>query len=698
MIKRITKRDNTEVSFDSKKILRAIQLAYFEVKGDTKDPNIVIIFNNVLKKLETLENVHVEYVQNVVAEEIKKIDKEVEEKFSLYRKRQELKRKSIMDKAIHSKIEYIENYKGATNAASGSKYDANANVENKNIATMSGELNKYENIQLNRKLMVDKITELYDEDLAKEYIRQLEKHEIYTHDETSIKPYCVSINMFPFLFDGLKKLGGGSSAPQNLSSFTGSFINLVFAVASQFAGAVATVEFLMYMDYFARKEWGDDYYKRYDEVVSLGNRPRTIDQKLDDYLSQVVYSINQPAAARDYQSVFWNISIFDKLYFESIFGDFHFPDGTQPIWESLDKLQRKFLKWFNKEREKEVLTFPVVTMAMLTDGEQPVDKEYALLAAEELSEGQSFFIYMSENADSLASCCRLRNELTDNTFSYSLGAGGVSTGSVNVITINLNRLVQDKRDIREEVKKVQKYQIAYRAIIKDFLDSGLLPVYDAGFITLEKQFLTIGINGMVEAAESQGIKAKPTEEYHEFVDSLLKPIYEENKRIKAETGIMFNTEFVPAENLGVKNANWDRNDGYTVTRDVYNSYFYAPDDTELNIVDKFVMHGKRFVQFLDGGSANHVNLDEHADVNQYLLLLNVAAKLGTNYWTINVRNTVCNECGYISKHTHENCIKCGSDNVDYATRIIGYLKRVSKFSEARQKEEHRRYYSEHENI
>lgn len=698
MVKIVTKRDGKESPFKKEKIKRVIELAFLRVKNNIKDERINIVYDNVLNELEGFENVHVETIQDIVASELYDVAPDVEESFSSYRANQEKNRNKRIDKIINSKIEYIENYKKASNPATGSKYDANANVENKNIATMGGEINKYENIQLNRKLMVNKITELWGKDMAKEYIRQLEEHEIYTHDETSIKPYCVSINMFPFLFDGLKGLGGGSTAPQNLSSFSGSFVNLIFAVASQFAGAVASVEYLMYMDYFARKEWGNNYHERFNEVVVLGNRPRTIEQKVEDYFSQVVYSINQPAAARDYQSVFWNISIFDKPYFESIFGDFRFPDGEPAQWDSLDWLQRKFLKWFNKEREKEILTFPVVTMAMLTDGEKPVDKDYADVAAEELSEGQSFFIYMSESADSLASCCRLRNEIVDNTFSYSLGAGGVSTGSINVITINLNRLVQDGRDIRKEVKKIHKYQIAYRSIIKEFLDAGLLPVYDAGFISLDKQFLTVGINGMVEAAESQGIAAKPTDEYHAFVDSLLKPIYEENKKIKKETGVMFNTEFVPAENLGVKNSNWDRNDGYIVTRDVYNSYFYAPDDENLNIVDKFVLHGKEFVQFLDGGSANHVNLDEHASKAQYLILLNTAAKLGTNYWTINVRNTVCNVCGYVDKSTHESCRRCGSEDVDYATRIIGYLKRVSKFSEARQKEEHKRHYKTNENL
>ena len=300
------------------------------------------------------------------------------------------------------------------------------------------------------------------------------------------------------------------------------------------------------------------------------------------------------------QSVFWNISIFDKPYFESIFGDFRFPDGTAPKWESLDWLQRKFLKWFNNERTKSILTFPVVTMALLTDGEKPVYEPYYNLCAEELSEGQSFFIYMSESADSLASCCRLRNELVDNTFSYSLGAGGVSTGSINVMTLNINRLVQQGIDIRESVKKVQKFQIAYRKIIEDLYNANMLPIYKAGYISLDKQFLTIGINGMVEAAESQGIAPRPTKEYQEFVESILKPIYEENKNIKKETGYMFNTEFVPAENLGVKNSRYDKQDGLIVTRNCYNSYFYAVEDTEINPMDKFVLHGKEFVKYLDG--------------------------------------------------------------------------------------------------
>ncbi len=598
-----------------------------------------------------------------------------------------------MEKSINRQMELINNYVSNENAASASKYDPNANVSVKNIATLSSELNKFDRILLNRRLMTDKITELFDEDLAKEYLRQLDDHEIYTHDETSIKPYCASVNLYPFLFEGLTGMGGESKAPQNIDSFCGTFINLVFALASQFAGAIATVEFLMYFDYFARKEWGEDYHSKYDDLATLGARPQTIEKRIEAYLQQVVYSINQPAASRGYQSIFWNISIFDKHYFNSIFGDFKFPDGKSPNWNSLNKLQQKFLKWFNKERTKALLTFPVVTVALLTEENDVKDLEYRDVVAQELAEGQSMFIYMSESADSLASCCRLRNELTDNTFSYSLGAGGVSTGSINVITMNLNRLVQKNISIEESVKKIHKYQFAYHSIIKDYYEANLLPAYTSGFISLDKQFLTVGVNGLVEAAESKGISITNSKEYNEFVDGVLYPIFEQNKLAKDKYGVMFNTEFVPAENLGVKNAKWDKDDGLQVNRECYNSYFYVVESDKTNPIDKFALHGEKFVKYLDGGSALHLNLDEHLDSNQYKLLLKIAAINKTNYWTVNVKNTVCNECGFIDKSTHTSCPKCGSTNIDYATRVIGYLKRVKSFSNARQVEEHDRAYS-----
>lgn len=580
---------------------------------------------------------------------------------------------------VKHKQAFIADYLAAQNPADGSKLDANANVTHKNIATLESELMKDFFIQVNRAQVSDKISELFSEELAKEYVRQIEDHEIYVHDETSLKPYCVSVTMYPFLLDGLTKLGGESQAPKHLESFCGTFVNFVFAVSSQFAGAVATVEFLAYFDYFARKDYGDDYLTTHRHDI-------------ENHLQHVVYALNQPAAARGYQSVFWNISVYDKFYFDSMFGEFVFPDMTKPVWNSVSALQDFFLTWFNGERNKTILTFPVVTVAMLTGEGQCKDTDFARNIATELAEGNSFFVYQSDSADSLASCCRLRSEISDNTFSYTLGAGGVATGSINVITVNMNRLVQDGRDLATEIDKIHKYQVAYRKLMEEYLAAGLLTVYDAGFITLDKQFLTIGINGMVEAAESQGIEAGNNEAYKAFVKRHLKVIYDANKVAKQTYGYMFNTEFVPAENLGIKNARWDRKDGYQVNRDCYNSYFYVVEDDSCNALDKFVLHGKELVEYLDGGSALHLNLDEKLDSEGYFKLLNVAATTGCNYFCVNVRITICNQCEAIDKRTLHACAKCGSADVDYGTRVIGYLKRVSAFSAGRRDEHALRHY------
>ena len=684
----VIKRDKKVEPFHVNKIDAAITKAFNAVN----EPIDSDILQDIKDELYINNIVSVEELQDQLEKALMACDYyDVAKAFILYR------RKRAESRALNEKKQFIKDYAKAKNAATGSKYDANANVTEKNIVTLNGELFKGDVIKVNRAILTDKIRELYGEELAKEYIRMLEQHLLYKHDETSIMPYCVAITMYPFLLEGLQPIGGLSARPKNLDSFCGMFVNLVFAISSQFAGAVATGEFLMYFDYFARKEWGDDYWKRPEEMV---DKHRNIDKTLEQKFQQIVYSINQPAAARNFQSVFWNISYFDKNYFEGIFGEFYFPDGTQPQWESLSWLQKKFAKWFNEERTKCILTFPVETMALLTNGEDVVDEEYADFTAEMYSKGHSFFTYMSDSPDSLSSCCRLRNEVTDNQFSYSLGAGGIATGSKSVMTLNINRLVQDAVNngydmieyLRENVKKVHKFQTAYNELLKDYLKDGLLTVYTAGFIDMKKQYLTIGVNGVIEAAEFLGIPVNDNPTYREFMQSILKTISDENRKARTKE-LMFNTEFVPAENLGVKHANWDKKAGYVVPRDCYNSYFYAVEDTSLTILDKFKLHGKEYVQWLDGGSALHMNLDEHLSKEQYRNLLRVAAVNGTNYFTFNIPNTICNDCGHIDKRYLKECPKCGSKNVDYATRVIGYLKRISNFSQARQEEASRRFYT-----
>mgnify|MGYP001029159196 FL=1 len=723
----VRKTNGSYEEYDKVKLMNGIREAY-KTAGE-ECPEVVVV--SIAENLYIYDKITSREIRRQVVEGLMSINKKVAiayiEKFD-----------AGVD--LRKKRDFIKDYIQASNAATGSKFDANANVTRKNIVTLGQELYKENNIKQNRYIMKDKIKALYGRQLANQYIKDLESHVLYKHDESGTPgyPYCVAITMYPFLVDGLRQLGGVSIAPTDLKSFCGEFINLVYSISSQFMGAVATPEFLLYMDYFIRKDYGDNYLDRLEDVVELNAKKRTLIKVIDNYFQQVVHSMNMPAGNRGYQTVFWNISYFDEPYFNGVFGDFRFPDGSAPKWETLSWLQKHFMNWFNEERNRYILTFPVETMALLTDGKDDfADPDYADFTAEMWAKGHSFFVYLSDSADSLASCCRLRNSLTDldkideshnhTTHQYSMGTASVSTGSKSVMTINLNRLIQlaarryflekkgvmldggkalnradyDKNQlysyireaVREGTERVHKYQIAFNEIIKDFLNAGMLDVYSAGFIDMRRQYLTIGVNGLTDAAEFLGLTISPNPEYNEFVDVVLETINITNRKDKTPEA-MFNTEFVPGENLSGKNYNWDKRDGFFVSpkHNMYSSYFYNPEDESLSMIDKFKLHGNDYVKHLDGGSALHMNVAEHLTKDQYRQLLKVAAHYGTNYFTFNCRNSVCNDCGYISKDTLEVCPKCGSRSMDYLTRVIGYLKRVSSFSEMRQEEAEHRFY------
>lgn len=724
----VRKTNGAYEEYDKVKLMNGIREAY-KTAGE-ECPEAVVV--SIAENLYIYDKITSREIRRQVEEGLMSINKKVAvayiEKFD-----------AGLD--LRKKRDFIRDYIAASNAATGSKFDANANVTRKNIVTLGQELYKENNIKQNRYIMKDKIKALYGRSLAGQYIKDLESHVLYKHDESGTPgyPYCVAITMYPFLVDGLIKLGGVSVAPTDLKSFCGEFINLVYSISSQFMGAVATPEFLMYLDYFIRKDYGDDYLDHLEDVVEMNAKKRTLVKVIDNYFQQVVHSMNMPAGNRGYQTVFWNISYFDESYFRGVFGDFRFPDGSEPKWETLSWLQKHFMNWFNEERNRYILTFPVETMALLTDGKDDfIDKEYADFTAEMWSKGHSFFCYLSDSPDSLASCCRLRNSITEldkvdeshnhTTHQYSMGTASVSTGSKSVMTINLNRLIQlatrryflekkgvvidgskalaradyDKNQlyeyireaVTEETERVHKYQKAFNEIIKDFLAAHMLDVYQAGFIDMKRQYLTIGVNGLTDAAEFLGLTISPNPEYNEFVDVILETINRSNKKDKTPD-TMFNTEFVPGENLSGKNYKWDQKDGFYVSpkHNMYSSYFYNPEDDSLSMIDKFKLHGNEYVKHLDGGSALHMNVAEHLTKDQYRQLLKTAAHYGTNYFTFNCRNTVCNDCGYISKDTLEVCPKCGSHNLDYLTRVIGYLKRVSSFSEMRQVEAAHRFYN-----
>lgn len=687
----IVKREGTTEPFSIEKIKNAIRKAFLSVGSFATEDDLT----SILARVNISSGMNVEDIQNQVERSLM-----AERYFSVAKSYMLYRQKHLEDRETRDRLQFLINYCAAENPASGSKYDANANVERKNIATLAGELPKSGFIRLNRRLLTDRLKDMYGKEVSDKYLDLLTNHFIYKNDETSLANYCASITMYPWLLGGTLSVGGNSKPPTNLKSFCGGFVNLVFIVSSMLSGACATPEFLMYMNYFISLEYGNDYFKKADEIVDLSRKRRSIDKIITDCFEQIVYSIDQPTGARNFQAVFWNISYYDRYYFESLFGEFVFPDGSKPDWESLSWLQKRFMMWFNKERTKTVLTFPVETMALLTSEGDVKDKDYGSFTASMYAQGHSFFTYMSDNADSLSSCCRLRNEIQDNGFSYTLGAGGVSTGSKSVLTINLNRCIQHASQsginyltfLEDVVDLVHKVQVAYDENLKDLQKKGMLPLFDAGYINLGRQYLTIGVNGLVEAAEFLGIEIRDSSEYASFVKDVLGLIERYNKKYRSKD-TMFNCEMIPAENVGVKHAKWDKEAGFKVSRECYNSYFYIVEDETINILDKIRMHGREYIEHLTGGSALHLNLEEHLTENQYRHLLKTAATEGCNYLTFNIPNTVCNECGHIDKRYLKECPVCKSNDIDYLTRVIGYMKRVSNFSVARQREAARRHYS-----
>jgi len=636
------------------------------------------------------------------------------------------------------------------------------------------------------------------------------------------------------------------------------------------------------------KEELDDYIKNIkdnpDYVLKLGDGTRTIKSQIYQYWQQIVYSINQPAGSRGLQSPFTNFSYFDKPFFDGMFGDFYFPDNTKPTWESVKWIQMEFMQWFNAERLKCLMTFPVETVTLLYKDGKFEDEEMFKFVCDEYARGHSFFTYISDTVDSLSSCCfkgneliqvkkdglsktmeikdfveefenesnsfgkkidtgyqiesynpetrkfedtkiigvlkreysgnmylfktgdfeiivtpdhilmakdkrngaicylpsktiyddykhyelavkeedkisfngkyrcgeltfdgkifvydieleknhyfstdnfvthncRLKNKVQIHEFNFTNGNVGIQTGSKSVITINLARNIQNwfniekaknpdykfthesypslKKHLGKLLERIYKYHTAYNELLWDMYDANLLPVYKAGFINLNKQYLTIGLNGLNQAVEFLGMTCNDNPDYEEFCREIFTFIKESNQAHKVDEGphkLSFNTELVPAESLAVKNYNWDKEDDYWVPTDtnLYASYIFKPNDPNVSILEKIRMHGTRFIgDQLDGGSAAHLQLDAHLSSEQYKHILIYAAENGCQYLTFNVPNCQCENCGFIAKQPFSICPHCGSKNVSLWDRVIGYITKIKNWSEGRQIEQKTRIY------
>ena len=579
----VIKRDGNLEEFNVDKIISAVEKAFKSC--NKKMPQY--LYDMIGALFDTLEGdtIGIEEIQNKV-EDVLMNDKhfDVAKAYIIYRNKHEESR------FVRERIDYMSNYADSDdNAASSSETDPNANVTQKNVANLDGEVYKTKNRIIQRQRMKDELNVLYPE-VAKQYEVDVENHIIYPNDEASVptlKFYCQADTLYPLMTEGVGNIDGVTPTPPNdLQSFSGQITNLTFLLSSQCKGAVAYGEYFIALNYYIIAEFGDKWYEKLDCVVTNSHCKvqRTVRDFIEKAFKQFVYGINQPAGNRSYQSPFTNVSYYDHTYFSSLFGEFCYPDGTKPEWAAIDVLQKMFMKFFNKLRTKQILTFPVETLAMVHDGKNIIDKEYKDFCAEMYAEGHSFFTYISDSADSLASCCRLRNELAENTFSPTSGLTGVMTGSCNVITLNINRIVQDcdkayglnrnggwKENtsflidyLVDILQRVYKYHIAYKTMLYEQEEKGMFAACNGGYIHMSKLYSTIGINGLNEAARFLGLRVSNNPEYIKFLQLVLGTIKEENKKHSihdSKRPFLFNSEVVPAESLGGKNYRWDKKDG-----------------------------------------------------------------------------------------------------------------------------------------
>ena len=710
----VIKREGNLEEFNIYKIKNAVEKA-FKSCNKEMPKYLYDVLDNSFSTLEG-NTIGIEEIQNKIEDALMN-DKhfDVAKSYIIYREKHKQAR------FIKERIDYMNEYSQSNeNAATSSETDANANVTMKNVANLEGEVYKTTNRIIQRQRMKDKLNELFPE-VAKQYEEDLNHYIIYAHDESqtpALKAYCMAATLYPLMIEGTGNIDGITpKEPNDIQSFSGQVTNLMFLLSSQVRGAVAMGDYIIALNYYVIAEFGNNWHNKLNCIITSEHctKKRAIRDAIRKGMKQFIYGINQPAGNRSYNSPFSNLNFFDKYYYEALFKDFYYPDGTQPKWEAIDCLQKMFIELLRELRLIKPLTFPVTSVCMLHDNNKCLDEDCRQWVADEWAKGSSFFLYLSNNPTSISSCCRVQNEITENTFNSTTGLTGIMTGSANVITLNLNRIIQDcckqhggdprfissknlKPYLIDILERVYKYQIAYKTMLYDMEDKGMYSSSNAGYIYMKKLYCTIGVIGYCEAAQFLGLEISNNKEYKEFLKVIFETIQEQNKLHSIhdkKRPFVFNLEAIPGENLAVKLYEQDKKDGYYVPEDqnLYSSYFFKQWDKNISILDKLKLHNRDINTFCGGGQACHLHLDEHLSKEQYLKLIDIAVHEECNYFTFNVPISECLECGHIVNAPIHECPRCHSKKIDWWIRIIGFLRPLRCYSKPRLIEAGKRVYS-----
>ena len=553
--------------------------------------------------------------------------------------------------------------------------DSNANVDDTSIIAYEAEVPK-PLFRVNAYYLLWKYgKKLFSKEEAEKLCKAQFYKEFYINDfhKFAVCPYCFNFSCLDVVFSGLPFVNKIKSLPpKHLNSYVNQIIQFVTYASNSVAGAVGLADFLICLSYY------------YDKEILVG---AITDADVEQQLQSFIFSVNQPFRG-GHQSAFTNVSLFDTNFLTKLCNEYRFPDGSKPNIDTVEKLQVMFMNVMNKTLEQTPCTFPVTTACFSVDeNKQILDEQFLwLVCNKNLKYG--WMNYYSGSTSTLSSCCRLRSE-ADHEYFNTFGAGGTKIGSLSVTTINLPRIAYEVKhkqfmyeknadikelfleELKEKVKMCAEVNAIKRHIIKKRIKNGNLPLYTLGFMDINKQYSTCGLNGINEAVEICGYDILD-DAGSEFVNQILTTVNQVNKEQEKRFGYPHNCEQTPSENSAIKLAQSDKILGYNDKYEFYSNQF-IPLTVQTDILNRILLQGK-FDHLMTGGAIMHINIAEQIK-NPMLLysLVKSSVKHGVIYQAVNYVLNVCEE-GHVTVGRNESvCPICNKPITDKLTRVVGFL-------------------------
>lgn len=530
----------------------------------------------------------------------------------------------------------------------------------------------------------------YGKEWADHAISMLWNGDLYFHDAHGIRiqmPYCYAFSLDKIVFEGRPYGTSPNTPPKHRKSFISQVDKLISDMSKQFAGATAPSDFFLWYAWYCKKEGIDPNTKEGRDAI------------IQDM--QGLVCLFNDASRAEGEPPFTNISIYDHIGLNSLFGHIVYPDHTVPDMEYIMSLQRIFCEWFSNG---DPITgfpyrFPVVTQNLTTDEhDEFVDYDHARWVAHVNRHLGNFNLHFGKK-NKLAMCCRYENDIEDMEMTPdSFGNGGVNIGSHRVITPNYPRaaikangdpdkfieILDEMFDVCAKLLHIHRVDILQKRI--DRSPEYLQYFGKLGWFSLDTMFSTFGVTGIYEAVKYMGYDILD-DEGTEFAMDMMAYIKDKCKFYRKKYNCTFNAEEIPGEQACVTLLQKDRvmYDGYDFDCELYSNQ-YIPLINNADMITRIDLSG-RFMKMISGGGIVHANCEAPIDTDGKMYeIMKFAAKSGVPHIAVCYRFGKCTDhkATIIGQGT-DRCPICGKPIVHTRARVIGYFSDEFNWNPVRQK-------------